>query len=306
MIPFDDLYLFTTIAEQGSFAAAAKKLSMPASTLSRRISALEQRLNCKLIERTTRQLSLTKSGRELFVRITPSFASINFELTGLNQRQEAESGKIRITCPVFLGQTLITDWLLEFQQIYPSIELEFILSNAMEDMIEKNIDLALRFGPLPDSQLISQYLMSTQLSAVASLNYLDSVSDTLTLEQASQHARWLSLDWYGETVNYQSPNDSGHLSFKPYVSSNDISVIKRFTLAGRGIGLLPEVSVQHELANKKLVKPWPKTRFGKAKSIYLVYPNRDFLPKKSKLLIDFLKSKPQSVGLGSDNIRKLR
>ena len=142
----NEVYIFTRVVELDGFSAAAKALRMPKSTMSRRVSDLEARLGVRLLQRTTRKMSLTDVGREYYARTARIIEELQEADSLVEQAQEEPSGTLRITAPADLANNFFSGIIAEFLATYPSVSIALDLSQRMVDLIEEGIDLALRAG----------------------------------------------------------------------------------------------------------------------------------------------------------------
>ncbi len=170
----NEIIIFVKVVEAGSFAGAARRLDVPKSTVSAKVSALERRLGVTLIRRTTRKLFVTEAGQEYFQQCLRSLQQISAAEEQVAQRQSIPQGLLRITAPVELGGTLLPSVITEFQKQYADVKLEVILTDRMVDLVSEGIDLSLRAGDLKDSSLIAKKLGSVYFAPFASPKYLKS------------------------------------------------------------------------------------------------------------------------------------
>lgn len=185
---YDDIAIVVAIAEKASFIAASEMLAIPSSTLSRRVSELESQLGLRLFERNTRSLKLTQKESELVKSCSQHIQSLQKTMHTLTTDADAMSGVLRVSAPLTLGNDLMSPCLTDFIKRYPQIKLELDLSNDYTALLEQNIDIALRVGPLKDSELIAQKLFSTEMVLCASPDFIRQYAintDAIhTLEQA--------------------------------------------------------------------------------------------------------------------------
>jgi len=163
MQDLNDMAVFASVVKTGSFTAAGKALSLPKSNVSRRIARLEDTLNVRLLERTTRKLRLTEIGQSLYhhaQRIVEEADSANSLVESMTSRPR---GILRVSASVFTGQKLLTPILPEFLKLFPELHLHLELSNRRIDLIEEGFDVAIRIGSMKDSTMIARYLGSIRI-----------------------------------------------------------------------------------------------------------------------------------------------
>jgi DNA-binding transcriptional LysR family regulator len=285
----DDIGVFVTVVEQGSFVQAAMRLDMPTSTVSRRISELETALEIKLLERTSRKLRVTERGQQLFEQCLPLMKNIRHRVETLTKSRDQLKGKISVTAPTYLGNAILSPWLSEFLARHQDIELELKLSNRFEDLIDEGIDLAIRIGPLRDSQFVAQYLFTSQYGLYASKTYLQNHGlitspedlrsrDVLTM--VHQNAKLTLVDAEGRE---QTINTSTRMK------CSDIDMARQMAINSLSIACLPRLSMQTPHNRNELVRVLDQYEITPEREVYAVYPSRKHLSAKTRLLIDFLK-----------------
>src|SRR5690349_11996049 len=168
----NEIVVFAKVVETGSFTAAAEALGLPKSTVSRKVAQLEERLDARLLQRTTRKLSLTEIGRAYYERCQRIVADIAAAETLVGELQSAPRGLLRITAPVDFGELYLGDIVAEFLATTPEITIEAVIVDRILDLVDERVDLALRFGPLPDSTLVARRLCAMKLVPCASPAYL--------------------------------------------------------------------------------------------------------------------------------------
>jgi DNA-binding transcriptional LysR family regulator len=169
----NDIVVFVRVAQFESFSRAAHALGMPVSTVSRKVTALEERLGVTLLQRTTRKLSLTAQGRAYYNQCGEPLSQLFDAERVLTQTQKKPEGLLRISAPVILGQEAFYAFLSSFLKAYPGIQVDLFVTNLFLDLIVENIDVAIRFGELPDSSLIAQRIGRSVRYVVAAPEYLE-------------------------------------------------------------------------------------------------------------------------------------
>ncbi len=283
----NSLIYLAFIVEEGSFQAAARKLAMPKSSLSRQIAALETRLGVQLLNRTTRRLSLTEAGAQIF----PSCQKLAEEYRHIvDLTQEATSqprGVVRLTAPVTAGRIFLARWLASFRQRYPDIVLDVHLTDEEQDMVAHRFDLAIRVGPLRSSSLISRPFAETQriLCAAPALlreHRIESISDisvlpAIVFARAGSTGRW-ALTCGDKKVE---------IPIQEKLILNDMTSILEAASAGAGIALVPAFVANRYLRDERLVQLLPDCH-GERAQFHVVYLKRENLPRKTKLLIEYI------------------
>lgn len=296
---FDDLSIVTEVIKQGSFIKASQKLGIPSSTISRRVSEFELAIGVRLIERNSRKLSLTEKGQALFKQCAPEMQKIKQSIEGIASNNSKAMGALKITAPITLGNELLNTWFCNFSKLYPDITLEIILSNQYEDILDESFDVAIRVGPLKDSEFIGQYLFSTDLTLCASPEYIAKIEQdsNLTLGSIydlSQHD-FLAYQDNKETLkvrNKQEHKNSAEeisIQLNPRISSSSTAILRQAAVEGLGIACLPRVSIQQLLAAGELVAIYQSYEVLPEIEIYAVYPSNVHLPEKMRVFLDYIK-----------------
>ena len=173
MLDLNQMALFVQVVQAGSFAEAARRLAMPPTTLSRQVAQLEDALQSRLLQRTTRKLTLTDAGRTLFDQCAEQIHALNNAASQLAGASQAPKGGIRVAAAAGFFEFFQMEWIAEFLRHYPGVQLEFVLADAMADFIGEGIDVAFRGSPeLPDSSLVARKVASGHLVLAASPAYL--------------------------------------------------------------------------------------------------------------------------------------
>ena len=154
----NEMAIFVRLVESGSFTGAAKNLELPKSTLSRKITQLEERLGVRLIQRKTRRLRLTDTGTAYHAQCARILGEIEEANITVTEMQSTPSGTLRITAPVLFGSTVLSSLVTEFMDIQPQVKIELILTDQMLDIVQNGIDMAFHVGHLDDSYLIGRHL----------------------------------------------------------------------------------------------------------------------------------------------------
>lgn len=273
--------LFATVVEQGSFTRAAELLDMPKSSVSQKISRLESQLGVRLLQRTTRRLSLTPQG-ELYVEHCKGLLvlarSANLAMARL---RSAPAGRVRITAPEATGTLLLGKILAEFRALYPDVVLELTLSDEQLDLVGEGYDLALRAAPLKDSSLICRRIGQVARHLVAAPAYLSERGAPQQLSELGLHACLV------HTALPIWPLQEGGWRVRGACISNSLLALRELALHGGGIALLPDHVCRGDLAAGRLQKVLPDLAIP-PNPFYLIYPSREHLAPALRTLMDFV------------------
>ncbi len=289
---YDDLAIFINVVERGSFIAAATKMKIPSSTVSRRLSRLEADLNVKLLERTSRKIHLTEKGKIFFEQCLPLIKQLRENTHELTQSMDKIHGKLKVTVPTYVGNELMADLFTDFVKNNPDIELEILLSNDIEDILDEEIDIAIRVGPLDDSTLIAQNLLELDYVICASTEYLEQHGVPQEPADINRDHSFI-FRTYQESLNlkHRTSGVKVNIDARKRLLSNDIKFTIHAVNHGAGIACLPKMFIKQQLESGNLVEILPHYQLLEHKTIYAVYPGKRYLPKKTRLLIKYIKTR---------------
>ncbi|CCG88375.1 putative HTH-type transcriptional regulator ycaN [Erwinia piriflorinigrans CFBP 5888] len=274
-----DMALFALVAECGSFTAAAVRAGLPKSSVSQRISQLEQALGLRLINRTTRQLNLTFAGERYLVHCQEMLQASERAGLAIERLRDNPSGRLRITSPAGIGATLLARVNTAFQQKYPDVTLEVSISDEMCDLVQDGFDVALRTGRPQDSSLIGRRIGYCRRLLVASPGYLAGYPTLSHPRQLSEH-RCIAHRAWNEWLLKR--NDEYYRWLLPPTHMTDNLVYAReCALSSGGITLLPRF-----LSGEKLVQVLPEWEV-EGNELWLVYPSRKLNSPALSRFIDF-------------------
>jgi DNA-binding transcriptional LysR family regulator len=296
------IHYFIATVEMGGFSAAAKKYSVPASSVSRRIADLEQLLGTQLINRTTRHVNLTEIG-DIYYQQVKRMTQIEDDAEQLIRAYQTEpSGTLSISSVVGFGETYLVPVLDEFRQQYPNVSIRLELSDTLTKLPEGNVDIAVRAGFAPDERVIAIKLMSNEFVPVASAEYLNKHGKPQNTDELKDHAGLFYLAPHGP-VRWWSfiDNNWQEVSAKERLTTNSSQWLVEKTLSGEGIALLPNWLVKNEIRTKRLIQldfrqPVSVTP-EKTNAVYLLYRKQAYANPKIQLAVDFLRNKLQNPAL---------
>jgi DNA-binding transcriptional LysR family regulator len=242
----NDTLVFVKVVEHGSFIAAAKALRLPKTTVSRKVQDLEVRLGAQLLQRTTRKLGLTEAGNVYFEHCQRIARELDEAESAVGQLQGGPRGWLRVTAPYSIGITWIAPLLGEFHSRYPEVRVELVLSNESLDIISKEIDVALRIGSLPNSNLSARRLAVFRTQIYASPSYLERYGEPLHPEDL-QHHRALAMrkgdtKSNGWTWPLSDGTRTADFAIDPVMIANDPTALRGALLCGEGLMLTADVT----------------------------------------------------------------
>ena len=289
MIDLNDLAMFVQVIRAGSFSEAARRLHMPANTLSRRIDQLEGQLGTRLLHRSTRKLAPSTEGQALFERYAPALDQI-LEIERLHADTQAPSGSVRVTAMLGLFEFFRMEWLGEFYARYPNISIDFLLDDTPTDMIAERIDLALRMGIETSSGFKVRRLAPNALILAASPAYLKRRPAPRTLRELAEHDCLTISNRQGRNMwRLQGPRGSQEVAINSRFAVNDMRVLAQACTTGLGIALLPQLLAEPLIAKGQLIHVLPTYRRASAElGLQLVYTSRPPVPPAVAVFGDFL------------------
>ena len=281
--------MYTRVVELGSFVRAAERLGMSTSAVSRQVSELEAHLGVRLINRTTRRLSLTESGTAFLERAVQLLSDLEEAEAAVSATALVPRGTLRLTAPIAFGERYLAPAVAEFAGRHPDMRFECDLSDRRVDLVEEGFDLAVRIGFGGSGTLIARRLGSVDLVCNAAPAYLERHGTPALPEDLARH-RCLSYDYLQQRDTWVFRNPDG--SERPVrvaasIRSNDGRFLAMLARAGAGISLEPDFGVRDELIEGSLVplllafRPAPIP-------VFAVYPSRRHLSAKVRVFVDFL------------------
>lgn len=273
----DQVTAFLTVADQGSFAAAARQMGRDASVLSKRVSALEERLGIRLMERSTRSLALTEAGQTYANRMRAILQAMA-EAEEETSTQTAEPrGILRLALPYAFGRQWIAPILPSFLAAYPKVDLDVTYSDHFTDMHVENMDLAIRIGSLPDSSLTARKLFDQKRLVCATPGYLERHGHLQDPEDLAQHNcfHFKGLASY-PYWRFRRGSKTKSVRVRGCLQANDAGTLLEAVRAGQGVTLVSNWLVGPDLATGALVDILPDWQVEGEGAIYIVRPSNRF------------------------------
>lgn len=284
------LKLFVLVADTGSFSAAARVTHATPSAVSRQISRLEEDLGARLLQRTTRQQTLTEAGEVLLTRAKQVIEDLEAARSAVSTLNASPSGVLRITAEADLAATLLSPLLPEFSERYPDLTLRLFPSASLDDLVERKIDLAIRMGHLENSTLMARRLTMSRSLIVASPAYIErhgapaapddlTVHTCLSFRADADHTTW----------RFGADGQTHEVQVYARLQAASLLVLKNAAISGLGIAMLPNWITRKELINGDLVPllaGFPLV--PPATPISAVYPSGRNLASKVRVFIDFI------------------
>jgi len=278
MADLDNILIFVKVAQYESISRAARSLSMPISTVSRRLSVLESQLGVALLRRTTRRVSLTPQGREYFNECQEPLSLLQEAQRVLTHSQQQPEGLLRITVPVVLSHDSFLQFLSGFLHAHSGIRVDLHITNTFLDLVAENIDVAVRFGDLQDSSLVAKRLGQNVRYVVAAPDFLTGREQPREPADLERHACVMLAAKNNETHwDLVSGRRKARVQVSGPVSTRDFNTVSTFVLHGHGIGLAPSFHCEEHIARGQLVRLLPKWTSPPI-PVFAVYQSRKYLP----------------------------
>jgi len=290
-----DLTLFAYVADTGSFSKAALQADLSTPALSKRITKLERSLGVQLIHRTTRRLSLTEAGENLYIHAKSIESQVSDAIASVSAFGQGLNGHIKISVPTISGELLLSEAIADFCQKYPNISVDMRLENNFVNLVEEGLDLVVRTGKLEDSSLIAKPLIQSNWVICCSPSYTDKHGEITSIEALKKHNCLAytyqaqgSFDWrFTKQGIKETVRISGSLT------TNNAQALRKAALAGFGIVYVPRCCVYEDLQNGTLISILPDYK-PRQLGVYAIYPFTKHLPQKLRLLIAHIKQAYQN------------
>lgn len=284
----DAMRAFVSVVHEGSFSNAATAMQLSPQLVSKYVSKLEERLDIRLLNRTTRKVSLTEAGTDYFQHAQQILLSIDDMESKLGGLQQNPKGTLRISAPVSFALKHMAQLVTDFQSLYPSVMIDLQLTDRKVDIVEEGFDIALRIGQLKSSSLIAKYVAPIRVILCASPDYLKKHGTPHRPEDLRNH-RYLHYSYMErnakEAIYQWLGTEGGQLSGE--LSSNNGDLLVNAAIAGAGLALQPTFIASEALSRGELVMVLPDYE-PETLGLYAVYAHRKLLPHKIRCFIDFI------------------
>lgn len=289
------LAIYARVAEALSFSEAAKRLDMPISTVSRKIADLEDSLGVQLIERSTRKLRLTDIGREVLHEAQRSVEIAEAIDATVSNRLVEVRGRISISAPPSIADSLLAPLLSAFQSTYPQVSVQVMVTQRFVDHITEGIDLALRVGELKDSALVATPLLKYRRQLVASPEYIARQgSPSHPRDLPGHRVLAFGTSVAGHRWSFLRGSETEIVAVKPVLAINDYAGIAQALADGAGIGDLPPIVRPDLMSSGKLVELMPDWKLH-AETLSMVRLGNRHIPKALRVFIDFATTRAKQM-----------
>ena len=284
---FDELNAFIAVGEAGGFSAAARRIGKAQPAISKAVAVLEQRLGVSLFNRSTRSVTLTEHGQRYFDRIRLMVEELNDADNEITNSSMRISGPVRISTPSTFGRLHVLPLIPNLLALYPDLDLDLVLSDVVRDMVEDQVDLAVRVGPVDEPDAVVRCIAGMPMVCVGSGKYfrergMPQVPADLVGHNCLIYGGLRKADW-----PFVGPNGPFSVSVRGNLSSNSIETIRAGVLAGVGIGFFTKASLVEELSGPNVVTVLDEF-VQDARDVNLVWPKRRFVPARVRRATEFL------------------
>ncbi|CCQ73222.1 LysR family transcriptional regulator [Magnetospira sp. QH-2] len=283
------MHLFVRLVEARSFSAVAQERNLSQSTVSKQMAALEGHLGARLLNRSTRRISLTEEGASYYEKCRTILESVAEAEAGVSGAAASPTGTLRLACPLSFGARRIAPLLPSILKDSPDFSIELVMSDRSIDLVEEGVDLAIRIGPLADSALMVQRIGTTWRELVASAEYLQQMREPKDLNDLSGHNCLINTGFSSpDHWHFMVGEDLRSVPVQGTVRANNSGALRECALAGVGIGLIPIWQVEEDLRLGRLQRVLPSLSPAPL-PIHALYPRGGFVPAKVRLTLDRLK-----------------
>lgn len=281
-VSLDEMATFVEVVDSGSFSKAAQSSGVPVSTVSRRVSDLERRLQVQLLHRTTRKQSLTDIGSIYYEHCSRMLHEAEAAELAVQNLQAEPTGVLRVSAPFSLDDSFSSGLVLNFLKKYPKVNIDCVVTTRKVDLIEEKFDCAILPGELEDSSLIARGMGKYRTLYCASPKYIEKYGTPTESDDLSKHhlIHFETPPW----VNF--PQDGLIHQFNTRFQTNDFFLARRFVIDGLGIARLPEANVKNCLKRGEMIEVLPKSSFSVPLNI--VFPSNKQFTTKLRAFIDHM------------------
>jgi DNA-binding transcriptional LysR family regulator len=280
---------YKDVVEAEGYSAAARRIGRSKALLSKYVRELEDELSTLLINRTTRQFSLTEAGHEYYARVTEILRDIDDLQDIVRQKSGDISGRIRLSAPRTLADSSFGQAFVDFAKTHPEIALDITLDDRIVDLVEEGFDMAIRVAEMTDSSLIARRLGDFGVSIYASPDFIK--THGMPASPTDLAGQPCVIDTNSRARNVwqfvNSKKEKYTVTVKAIIEANSPEVMRRAVVSGAGFGIVPDIIVGADLEAGRLVRLFchdlPNNR-----GIYAVYPHRRYLPARVRTFVDFL------------------
>lgn len=291
----EDMTLLVAVVEAAGLAAAGRRMNLSPATMTARLKALEERYQTRFFNRSTRAIALTRNGEEFYYAALRVLEEVELAESKLMQKEGILSGTLRIAAPSDFGRQYLSPALLDFSRQHPEVKSSLYLSEDVVDLISLRLDMSIRFGNLPDSNLVTKVIRQNYRVLVASAAYLAIHGEPQSAEDLSQH-RCLVMERRGTLMNewrFEIEGEEQRVRVTPAMVCDDGALLRQWVLAGAGIASKSWWDVKRDVEQGRLKVLLADSFIGfsrhdkKQVGLQFVYPQRRFQPVQVSMFSEF-------------------
>jgi DNA-binding transcriptional LysR family regulator len=295
MLDLNQVRMFVQVVRAQSFAEAARRVGVPSNSLSRHVRQLEAKLETRLMQRSTRKLTLTSAGIAFYERCAPAIDNVLDAGKVIAGLTKAPSGTVRVAAPADFLDFFSIEWVIQFLTAYPKVKLDFVLNDARADLIGEAIDVAFRGGDTGDPRFVFREITSQHFKLVASPAYLKSRGNPENLLALESHdCLTVSGGQSLATWSLSGPGGSEEVKVTGRFSANSARSLLMSCVSGLGIALLPDILVLADLKGGRLTHVLPNYRGGGAK-LQVIVPSPEQIPAAVSTFVEFATAKLETL-----------
>jgi DNA-binding transcriptional LysR family regulator len=288
-LDLNDLRVFVRVVDRGRFAAAARELGVPTSTVSRTIARLEATAGTRLLQRTPRSVRATSEGRALHASVREAVATLERASRALEPATRGPKGLLRVSAPGVIGVAFLADVAVAFGERHPLVQVDVALTNRAVNIVDEGFDMAVRATPrLADSSLVAKKVGELTHGLFASPRYLETHGTPASPHDlADQRCIVFRADDLARTWRLTSGADTLEIPIRGRMGGDDFAYVRAAVLAGGGIGLMPRLVCAKDEAAGRLVRVLPAFE-GKGATLYVLYSSAPHVPARVAAFRDFV------------------
>lgn len=280
--------VFTRVVEAKSFSEAARQLGVAKSAVSKQIQLLEKDVGIRLLNRSSRRLGLTEAGQIFYRHSAEIVQRAHIALSELREYQNQPTGTLRVSSPVAFGSTQLVPVVKELRAMYPELAVELLFEDRVINMVEDNVDIAIRVGWLDDSSMIARQLCEVPMLVFAAPEYLAKHGSPNRPEDLTGHT-WIALNLLSSPWrwSFQRRDQTTQVQMRGDLRANSIHGVVEMVKQGLGVSAIAKYMIEEELSTGRLVSLLPEFKLRPI-GVHAVYPHRDHMPPKTRVFLEFL------------------
>ena len=296
MIFQNSFNIMIEVSKHKSFTKAASKLGISGAAVSKQIKILEDRLQLVLFNRTTRVVTLTDAGEQLFEALNRSEDEITAVIRKITHGLEQPTGKLRINAPMAFGERFLVDVITDYAKQYPGVILDIDFDDKQINIIEEGYDLVIRIGKLDNSGLIARRISDFPAYVCASPSLIKQYGMPLKPDDLKEIPSVVYKNYENSNLTFKNKktNEETTISTNPVIYTNTLALLLNSTLKGIGLCRLPAVFCRDKIKTGELLTLLPDYTMVPDRGVYAIYPDRRYLPMKVKLFIDAINNQLKS------------